>query len=396
MPGLFDLAIFDEASQCDIASALAVMARARSAVVVGDPEQLSFIPALGKEQEHALMDAVGLPRAGRAGWAQSQTSLFDLARLRLPAEALHLLPDQFRSAPDIVDYTSEVFYGGRLRARRSDESFRCPRGFRPGLHWQDLRGPCGREDGGNVNRAEADWIARRIAQLAREEGFEGSVGVISPFNAQVGLIRRLAEKAVSAEARARLKLTIDTVDGWQGGEADVIFLSLAVGPGAAQSAIGFLQKDRRRFNVAVSRARALAVVVGDLDWAKACGIAHLEILARRATEPAPTPQRGFESPWERRMDTALRARGLDPKPQYPVGRRSLDFALFHGAVKLDLEVDGRKWHMGAGGERKTSDRLRDRELMALGWKVRRFWVDELVRDMEGCLDIIERDLGRRV
>lgn len=394
-PALFDLAIFDEASQCDIASALAVMARARSAVIVGDPEQLSFIPALGKEQEHALMDAAGLPRAGRAGWAQSQNSLFDLARHRLPAEALHLLPDQFRSAPDIVDYTSEVFYGGRLLARRSDESFRTPRGFRPGLHWQDVRGPCGREDGGNVNRAEAEWIARRLAELAQEEGFEGSVGVVSPFTAQVGLIRRLADSALPAEARQRLRLNIDTVDGWQGGEADVIFLSLAVGPGAAQSALGFLQKDRRRFNVAVSRARALAVVVGDLNWAQRSGIAHLEILAGRATGPAPSPGRGFDSLWERRVHEALRSRGLDPKPQYPIGRRSLDFALFQGAVQLDLEVDGRKWHTGAGGERKTADWLRDRELIGLGWKVRRFWVDELARDMEGCLDIVERDLGLR-
>lgn len=394
-PGLFDLAIFDEASQCDIASALGVMARARAAVVVGDPEQLSFIPALGKDQEHALMDAAGLPKAGRATWAQSQNSLFDFARHRLPAEALHLLPDQFRSAPDIVDYTSEVFYGGRLRARRSDDSFSPPRDWRPGLRWQDVRGPCGREDGGNISRPEAEWIVDELARLAGEGGFDGSVGVISPFNAQVGLIRRLIEGRIPAETRARMKLVIDTVDGWQGGEADVIFLSLAVGPGAAQSAIGFLQKDRRRFNVAVSRARAVAVVVGDLDWAQGCGIAHLEILARRATQPPPGPQRGFDSLWERRMDTALRARGLDPKPQYPVGRRSLDFALFEGAVKLDLEVDGRRWHTGAGGERKTADRLRDRELIGLGWKVRRFWVDELAKDMEACLDIIERDLGRR-
>lgn len=242
---------------------------------------------------------------------------------------------------------------------------------------------------------EAEWIARRVADLAREEGFEGSVGVISPFNAQVGLIRRMAEAALPAEARKRIKLTIDTVDGWQGGEADVIFLSLAVGPGAAQSALGFLQKDRRRFNVAVSRARAVAVVVGDLEWARGSSIAHLEILAHRATGHAPAPGRGFDSLWERRMHEALKSRRLDPKPQYPVGRRSLDFALFHGSAKLDLEVDGRKWHMGAGGERKTADLLRDRELIELGWKVRRFWVDELARDMEGCLDIVKRDLELR-
>lgn len=394
-PGLFDLAIFDEASQCDIASALPILARAKRAVIVGDPEQLSFIPSLGNAQEHALMDAVGLPRAGRAAWAQSRNSLFDCARARIGADRLHLLPDQFRSAPDIVDYTSKAFYGGRLRARRSDDEFSPPRGYRPGLHWQDVRGPCAREDGGNINRAEADWVSARIASLAREDDFEGSVGVISPFNAQVGLIRRLVERGTPIEARERMSLIIDTVDGWQGGEADVILFSLAVGPTATHSAVAFLSRERRRFNVAVSRARAVAVIVGDLSWARSCGIAHVAMLADRAIRPQGTPQRGFDSKWERRVHEALKARGLDPKPQYPVGSRSLDFALFQGEVRLDLEVDGRKWHTGAGGERKTADRLRDRELMAKGWKVRRFWVDELARDMEGCLDIVERDLGSR-
>jgi very-short-patch-repair endonuclease len=392
VPGLFDLAIFDESSQCDIASALPILARARKAVVVGDPEQLSFIPSLGVSQEHALMDASGLPSKGRGSWAQSRNSLFDFTRSRISADRLHLLPDQFRSAPDIVDYTSEAFYGGRLRARRSTEDFAAPTGYRPGLHWEDVRGQCSREDGGNVNFAEAEWIAKRLSALAGEAGFKSSIGVISPFNAQVGLIRRLAERALTPETRARISLNVDTVDGWQGGEADVIFFSLGVGPGASQSATAFLSKERRRFNVAVSRARAVAIIVGDLSWARDSGIAHVQILADRATRPPAAPMRGFDSKWERRVHDALLARGLDPKPQYPVGSRSLDFALFRGEIKLDLEVDGRKWHIGAGGERKVTDHLRDRELIAKGWKVRRFWVDELAADMEGCLDIIERDL----
>lgn len=395
-PGLFDLAIFDEASQCDIASALPILARAKRAVIVGDPEQLSFIPSLGNAQEHALMDAAGLPKSGRGIWAQSRNSLFDFARARIGAEALHLLPDQFRSAPEIVSYTSDTFYGGRLRASRSDDDFKAPTGYRPGLHWENVVGPCAREDGGNVNHAEAAWIAQRIAALATETHFDGSVGVISPFTAQVGLIRRLTEKAVPVEARQRLELVVDTVDSWQGAEADVIFFSLAVGPGAAQSAMAFLSKERRRFNVAVSRAKAVAAIVGNLEWARTCGIAHVEILAERATRPPTTTRRGFDSKWERRVFEALQARGLDPQPQYPVGSRFLDFALFHEAVRLDLEIDGRKWHMGAGGERKVADRIRDRELIAKGWKVRRFWVDELAADMEGCVDIIERDLGRRI
>ena len=61
---------------------------------------------------------------------------------------------------------------------------------------------------------------------------------------------------------------------------------------------------------------------------------------------------------------------------------------------MDVEVDGRRWHADPDGNRKLSDRLRDRALIALGWKIRRFWVHELADNMENCLDVIERDLGR--
>lgn len=93
------------------------------------------------------------------------------------------------------------------------------------------------------------------------------------------------------------------------------------------------------------------------------------------------------------MHAALRRRGLEAIPQYPVGSRYLDLALDPEGRKLDVEVDGRRWHANPDGERKSADHLRDRELIARGWKVRRFWVHELAADMENCIDIIERDLG---
>jgi len=91
----------------------------------------------------------------------------------------------------------------------------------------------------------------------------------------------------------------------------------------------------------------------------------------------------------------MRARGLEPHPQHPLGTRYLDFALFAGGTKLDVEVDGVRWHTDATGNRKTADRLRDKEVMGRGWKVLRFWVHQLSENMEECLDRVERELGRR-
>ncbi len=141
--GLFDYVIFDEASQCDIASALPLMARARKAVVVGDPMQLRFVPPLGNAAEHALMDSLGLPATGRASIAQSTNSLFDFCERR-PHGSRMFLGDQFRSAPAIVDYLNADFYNGkllgggssklsvRLRAISLDWPGRMSLGTRPG------------------------------------------------------------------------------------------------------------------------------------------------------------------------------------------------------------------------------------------------------------------------
>ncbi|WP_157450267.1 AAA domain-containing protein [Bradyrhizobium sp. ARR65] len=392
-PGLFDYVIFDETSQSDIASALPVLARAKRAVVVGDPMQLNFVRPLGSGTEHALMDAAGLPKQGRSSFAQSINSLFDFCASR-PAAKRFLLADQFRSAPAIVDYLNEDFYNGQLIGRRWEEQYRPPKGYRPGLAWEDVIGHETRGEGGPINKAEAERISQLLKKFAVDESFDGSVGVISPFNAQVGAIQKTVASHLSQAERDRLSLRISTVDKFQGGEADIVLLSLVVAANSSQSTLAFLKKERRRLNVAVSRARALCIVLGDLSNAKTCRIRHIEFLADRASRPwsPPKPQQ-FDSSWERRLYSAMRARGLKPHPQYPLGTRYLDFALFAGKTRLDVEVDGVRWHTDVTGNRKTADRLRDKEVFARGWKVLRFWVHQLAEDMEGCLDDIERELA---
>jgi very-short-patch-repair endonuclease len=391
VPALFDYVIFDEASQCDIASALPLFGRARKAIVVGDPMQLSFIPQLSNRQEHALMDAAGLGAAGRHSIAQSINSLFDFIRQRGSAH-WHFLSDQFRSAPEIVAYLNEQFYQGRLVASQDERKARWPDGYKPGLAWHDVRGRATREDGGNVNHAEADAIVRVLTEMLRERHFTGTIGVLSPFNTQVALLMRRVRAALTEMECAAVDLRISTIDKFQGGEADVILFSLVVAEGAHQAALTFYERERRRLNVAISRARALCLVFGDKAYVQRSGIKALSFLAE-ISERGPRPRAPFESEWERRLYEGLRRCGFDPFPQYPVGSRYLDFALDPEWRKLDVEVDGRRWHADPDGNRKVSDRLRDRELIARGWTVRRFWVHELAEDMEKCLDLIKRDLN---
>jgi len=390
LPALFDHVIFDEASQCDIASSLPLFGRAARAVVVGDPEQLGFIPQLSLRQEHALMDAAGLGMKDRHRVAQSTNSLFQFTADR-PLSRLHFLADQFRSNRAIVDYLNGEFYGGRLVAAHDERRACWPDGFKPGLDWLDIQGRPTREDGGNVNHAEAEAVTRQVSEMIRQRGFKGSIGVLSPFNAQVALMTRRLHSALTEAERASVR--VSTIDRFQGGEADVVLFSLVVGPGLAASGLTFYQREQRRLNVAISRARALCLVVGDRTFIRNCRIAPLVRLEEAAGRP-PRRRDGFDSDWERRVDAALRRRGLNPFPQYPVGSRSLDFALDPEGRKLDLEIDGVRWHTDQDGNRKIADTLRDRELIARGWRVRRFWVHELAADLEKCIDLVERDLGR--
>ena len=310
IPGLFDYVIFDEASQCDVASALPLFARAKRAIVVGDPMQLGFIPGVGKSTEHALMDAVGIPPKGRGRFAQSRVSLFRFCADR-PMAKRFFLKDQFRSAPEIIDYLNSEFYTrDGLEGRREATDFKSPKDYKPGISWDNVPGQVSREDGGNVNIAEARRIGALLRALADDRDFKGTVGVLSPFNAQVAQIQKVVSNLLSEAERERFMLRVASIDKFQGGEADVIFFSLVVAQNAPHSARAFLQKERRRLNVAISRARALCVVVGDLAYAKRCGIRHIANLANRATNPTQKTRPPFDSVWERRLAEAMRRRNI--------------------------------------------------------------------------------------
>lgn len=391
--GLFDLVIFDEASQCDIASALPLFARAKRAVVVGDDRQLSFISQLGIAHDRNLMQAQGLPVGTMGRLAQSRRSLFDLANLT-PGAAKVTLRDQYRSATDIVGYINEQFYGGRLRVAADQDQLKVPRGTKPGIEWTDVPAP-GLPMQGNVNSAEVTAIVAQLRLLLEVQKYEGSVGVIAPFRPQAQALNDAIKGTLSADLLDRADFRAGTVDSFQGQERDLILFSPCLGRSSATSAVTFVQKDWRRLNVAISRARAVAHVFGDLSYARSGKVSSLQKLASIATEPRPRVAEGtFDSEWERRVYFELRDRGFDPIAQYEVAGRRLDFALFgSGNIKLDLEIDGRHWHSDIDGKRKLSDLWRDHQLKGLGWRVRRFWVDELARDMEGCIELIRKDLS---
>ena len=124
-PGFFDLVVIDEASQCDIASALPLLYRARRAVIIGDPLQLKHVSTVAPQQDRLILAAHGLAE-GRAAWAYSVNSLFDLARSLCRYEDIVNLRDHHRSHRDIISFSNRHFYRGGLRIATDHDALKRP------------------------------------------------------------------------------------------------------------------------------------------------------------------------------------------------------------------------------------------------------------------------------
>jgi len=406
-PGFFDLLVIDEASQCDIASALPLLFRARRAVIIGDPLQLKHVSTVAPQQDRLILAAHGLAE-GRAAWAYSVNSLFDLARSLCRYEDIVNLRDHHRSHRDIISFSNRFFYRGGLRIATDHESLNrpqtagCPPG--PAVRWVDVKGKVVRPSGGGaLNSTEAEAVVKAVRRMIVEQGYNGAIGVVTPFRAHANRIRTLVhqDRELSRQL-ASLQFVVDTVHGFQGDERDVIFFSPVVSAGVGESTLRFLKNHGNLFNVAITRARSELVVVGDRQAALDSGVSYLASFAEYsrglASQETRLPAAGDAGPeyppvahpelvsdWERSFYRALHTAGVRPVPQYEEAPYTLDFALFSGERKLDIEVDGENYHRNWDGELCRRDQIRSRRLTDMDWDIMRFWVYEIRDDVAGSV-----------
>jgi len=252
-----DLVVLDEAAQATAPNAWVALLRGRRAVLLGDPQQLP--PTLLSRD------------AAAAGLG---TSLMEWAQQEQPGSAT-LLDTQWRMHAAIAAWSSAQFYGGRLRSHPSVATrvlADLPGISRNSLTASPLLGVS--VGGGNSerrgangeisNELEARAVVSHVASLLRAGVPASDVLVISPYGAQVALLRRLLLDAAATAQRpdqpthALSAVEVATVDASQGREAEAVIVSLV--RSNRRRAVGFLA-DARRLNVAVTRAsRHLALV----------------------------------------------------------------------------------------------------------------------------------------
>lgn len=406
--GFFDLVVFDEASQCDIASALPLLYRAKSAVVIGDPKQLSHISGLNKNQDQQLLHKFGLLEEF-PHWAYSYRSLFDLSCGFVPPDGVVALRDHHRSHADIIEFSNRWFYGGELRVATSYDRLKRPTPTAPGIRWVQVTGDVRRPAaGGAVNPSEARMVIEELTKLLIERGYEGSVGVVSPFREQANLIRELALKDQAlAERLQAADFLSETVHRFQGDERDVMIFSPVFSEKTPSGAIVFLKRSGNLFNVAITRARAMLIVVGDRNAAARSDVEYLAAFAtyvqdieegREDVESIgsfgsdyPTVVNPDQvSDWERLLYRKLYEAGVRTIPQFSVEKYRLDLAVIDGDRRLNIEVDGERYHRNWTGELCRRDQIRNQRMYELGWDVLRFWVPEIRDDMQGCIARVKK------
>ena len=389
---IYDLLIIDEASQCDIASMIPLLMRAKRVAVIGDKQQLNHICLLSKQTDLSLI----LSNEIEARWSYRGSSIYDLAESMAEAENIVQLRDHHRSFLDIIQFSNQEFYDNTLRIATDYSRLKSPNNGKPilGMQWMDVKGITIRpETGGAYNTREVEGVIRVLRRLSIELEFDGSIGVTTPFHLQAEMITKALER--DAELRNHLELhnqiLIDTVHKFQGDERDVIIFSPVVSDGTKPQSLMFLKSTGNLFNVAITRARALLVTVGDKRYCKQCGVSYLEHFAEYSCgEDAPVES----SEWEHILQKALSDAGIPVTAQYHVDKYYLDLALFHNGRKLDIEVDGTMYHQAWTGELSYNDQLRNQALMREGWDVIRFWVQQVRDQLPWCIEQIKKWMER--
>jgi uncharacterized protein len=249
-----DYLVIDEAGQVALADALAIATNADNVILLGDPLQLAHVSvgthpdgAGASVLEHLLADE----------------SAEDGVRETMPPDRGVFLDRTFRMHPALCDFISAMVYGGRLCSAASCAAQRIEA---PGFTGAGLRYvPVAHEANKHSSAEEADAIEEILAGLIGGS-FTARTGdvarltaddilVVSPYNAQVRLLKSRLRKRFGEGVR------VGTVDKFQGQEAPAVIYSLATSSAEdAPRGIDFLF-EANRFNVAVSRGRALAVLV---------------------------------------------------------------------------------------------------------------------------------------
>lgn len=377
---LFDLLIIDEASQCDIASALPLFCRAKNAVIIGDPKQLKHISLLEYSEDKKIASENKVSKL-YLDYAYSKNSLYDISErtIKNKNKCPALLNQHYRSHKDIINFSNEHFYDQKLDIMTDEDKLISNKTYPKGIQWIDVKG----NTQGLRNNEEANKVINIIKEI-RDNKI--SVGVVTLFKNQMELI---TERIKKTEELKEMNIKVGTAHRFQGDEKDIIIFSPAISHNIKQATLNWVHTTTQLLNVAITRAKSILIIVGDKDKCQGAG----GILKGLADYCIPKKQKeiNFESPIEHKLYKRLENDKIKFHYQYDTKINGskfyrLDFALFVNKNKYDIEIDGDKAH----SQKIESDSLRDTHLRLEGWKIRRFRAVDIQNNIDKVMEEIKR------
>ncbi|KAI3642410.1 hypothetical protein MP228_011965 [Amoeboaphelidium protococcarum] len=296
--GGFNYLIVDEACQAiELSTLIPLKYQVNKCILVGDPKQLP--PTIISED------------AKKYGYDQS---LFSRMQIACP-QSVHLLNVQYRMHPAISKFPIQMFYDGLLQdgpdmLRLSTRKWHADQSFPP-YQFYDV-GKSAEEKSGTslVNKAEANAIMAKFIQLCSsfpDIGFSGLIGIITPYKMQKVYLQNMFRRKFGAEILNAVN--INTVDGFQGQEKDVILFSCV--RANSRQAVGFLA-DERRLNVGLTRAKSSLWIFGHVNslQSDSCWRSLIEDARHRGCfSSVKAPYFGTRKSQLTRCDNALRIDG---------------------------------------------------------------------------------------
>lgn len=405
---LFDLVVFDEASQITTWDAVGAIARGKNVIVVGDPKQMPPSNNFGR---------VDLDESDEG----DLESILDQA---LAARLPHLrLTGHYRSRHEtLIAFSNSHYYLNQLMTFPSAET----KLSAVTLHRVDGVYAKGR---GQTNAIEAQAVVgevvRRLKRILAGNP-KKSIGIVTINSQQQRMIEDLMDEARRNHPELEVFFTatddydpifVKNLESVQGDERDIIVLSLTYGPteqGGKTMSMNFgplnKQGGERRLNVAVTRATSEVLVFAsfdstmvDLSRTQATAVEHLKnylefaergpiALAEFSSAAYGIDQ--FDSDFEHAVALSLREKGWKVQTQVGVSKFRVDLGIIHpdypGEYLAGVECDGATYHGSPSA--RDRDRVRQVILENLGWRIVRLWSTDYFQDPEYALATVHERL----
>ena len=405
---LFDLVVFDEASQITVWDAIGAIARGKQVIVAGDPKQMPPTNFFARSDDD--------PDGDLEIEADLESILDEMLAAGVPEQRLNL---HYRSrCESLVAFSNARYYDNRL------VTFPAPDVDDRGISVVRPEGFYAR-GGARHNEGEAKAVVADVVRRLTHEDAEvrkQSIGVVT-FNTEqqtliLDLLDRERQRLPEIEwgfspEETQEPVFVKNLETVQGDERDVVLFSVTYGPdqsGRVTMNFGPLNRQggERRLNVAVTRSKSEMVVFStlkpdqvDLSRTQAAAVADLKDFLDYAERGAavlgiqgPRSVGDADSPFETAVTAALRDKGWRVQPQIGVSAFRIDLGVVHpdrpGRYLAGVECDGATYHSSAVARER--DKIRQQVLEGLGWTLFRTWSTDWWIDKATALATVDDQL----